>query len=134
MKSDSVVVKKSKIHGKGIFATKEFFKGDVVLHWDLSHIVPDNEVENMTNDQKLYATSLNGLTVVMQSPEKYINHSCEPNTESRDLCDFAIKDIKIGEEITSDYSNGMPPNTSMDCNCDSQKCRKIIKTRICSDT
>jgi SET domain-containing protein len=41
--------------------------------------------------------------VVMQIPERYVNHSDNPNTEVIDDTDVALKDINIGEEITSNY-------------------------------
>jgi len=54
------------------------------------------------------------------------NLSCEPNTTAKNFCDIAIKDIKAGDEITADYTEELPPNTSMKCNCGSKKCKKII--------
>ncbi|MCK5107688.1 MAG: ASCH domain-containing protein [Nanoarchaeota archaeon] len=40
---------------------------------------------------------------------------------------FAARDIKKGEEITSDYSDEMVPGTEMFCNCGSKNCKKIIR-------
>lgn len=60
----------------------------------------------------------------MQAPEKYINHSREPNTKAKNHCDVAIRDIKAGEEITSNYSkNSLTP---FKCNCGSKKCRERL--------
>ena len=39
MKNDFVISKLSKIHGKGVFASKNFKKGEIVLHWDTSQII-----------------------------------------------------------------------------------------------
>ncbi len=39
----------------------------------------------------------------MQSPEKFVNHSCEANTQVRNHGDIAIRNINKGEGITSDY-------------------------------
>ncbi len=62
----------------------------------------------------------------MQSPERYVNHSCVANTQVKDFCDVAVRDISKGEEITSDYSEGLLSGFSMRCNCGSKNCRKII--------
>ena len=62
----------------------------------------------------------------MQSPEKYVNHSCDPNTETRNQCDVAVEDIKKGEEITSDYAE-QGSSVSFICMCGSKKCRGLIK-------
>jgi hypothetical protein len=126
MKSDNVVIKKSKIHSKGIFALRNFKKGEVVLHYDISHKIIKTDFDKMSNRQKEYISFLDGKYIKIQEPEKYVNHSCDPNTKSENFCDIAIKNIKIGEEITSDYSNQLAPNVRMKCNCGNKKCRKII--------
>jgi len=126
MKSDKVIIKNSSIDGKGVFALRDFKKGEVILHWDISHILPKEKVDQMTDEEKKYISFLDDKYVVMQEPEKYVNHSCKPNTIAKNFCDVAIKDIKRGEEITADYTEELPPNTSMKCNCGSSKCKKII--------
>jgi len=32
-----VIVKKSKIHGLGVFASRNFKKGEIIIKWDTSH-------------------------------------------------------------------------------------------------
>ena len=101
MKTDKVIIKKSNIHGMGIFADKDFKKGDVVLHWDTSQILTEEEFEDMSEDEKRYVTFCNGKYTKMQSPEGYMNSSCVANTNEKNFCDIAIRDIKKGEEITT---------------------------------
>jgi len=126
MKSDNVIVKNSSIDGKGVFALCDFKKGEVVLHWDISHTLPKQKVDQMTDKEKKYISFLDNKYVVMQEPEKYVNHSCEPNTTAKNFCDVAIRDIKKSEEIIANYTEELTPNTSMECNCGSKKCKKII--------
>ena len=60
----------------------------------------------------------------MQSPERFVNHSCESNTTVKNRSDIAIKNIKKGEEITSNYSShGIE---SFKCKCGSKGCKGII--------
>jgi SET domain-containing protein len=127
MKTDDVFVKKSRIEGKGVFASRAYKKGEIVLHWDINHPLTDEEYNKLTEKEKGYVSFIDGKYIVMQEPEKFVNHSCSPNTTAKGFCDIATKDIEKGEEITEDYSEGFPPGAETKCNCGSSNCRKIIK-------
>jgi SET domain-containing protein len=123
-----VVVKKSEIEGKGVFAARDFRKGEVVLKWDTGTELTKKEVKKLPErERKRYVTYLHGKIILMKPPERYVNHSCNANTDPRNYCDVAVRDIKDGEEITSDYSKSCDPDFRMKCNCGSEKCRKIIR-------
>ncbi len=76
----NVVVKESKIHGKGVFAEKDFNKGEVILDINDSHVATDPS--KLTKEQHEFELDYlaNGKIVIMQHPERYINHSCDPNS------------------------------------------------------
>ena len=80
-------VKWSSIHEKGMFATKEFTRGDIV-----GKALYDYERSNLG---------------------RYTNHSDEPNMEvvivelGVELEMHAIKDIQIGDELTVCYMDGV---------------------------
>jgi len=120
-----VIVKKSKINKKGVFANKNFKKGEVVLEWH-PKALKESEVRKMPSDKRHYVYKSADKYFLMQSPEKYVNHSCDANTEARNGRDIAVRDIKKGEEITSDYTK-QGSSTSFICTCGSQKCRGFIK-------
>jgi len=122
----SVIIKDSKIQGKGVFAGADFRKGCIVMKWDASIILTENEAKKTPKSQKKYLVFFKGRYIMAQSPEKYLNHSCEPNTREGSLCDVAARDIKKGEELTTDYSINTPPHIKMKCTCGSRKCRKVI--------
>jgi len=125
-----VVVKKSRIHEKGVFAARDFKKGEVVLKWDVSNQLTKEGVKRLPEkERKRYVTYLDGKIILMGLPERYVNHSCEANTTPKNYCDVTIRDIKKGEEITSDYSKQCDPDFKMRCDCGSKKCRKIIRAR-----
>ena len=111
-----VVIKKSKIKGKGVFAGRDFKKGEVVLKWN-PKILTKPEANKLTIKQKHYLYREKNEYFLMQSPEKYINHSCDTNTVAKNKSDIAIRSIRKGEEITSSY-----PNISFKCKCGSKKC------------
>lgn len=127
MQSDIVIVKSSSINGKGVFAAKDFKKGEVVLHWDTSNLITKEEFEKKTDKEKTNIFLVNNKYGIMAEPEKYANHSCNANTTTKNFCDIAIRDISIGEEITVDYSEALPHGVILKCNCGSNNCKKIIE-------
>jgi len=128
---ENVFVKESRISGKGVFSARGFRKGDVILEIDDSHVVTDSST--LTKEQHQFELDYlaGGKIVVMQAPERYINHSCDPNGYAKTVNGirriFAMKDIKKGEEITGDYSiNGYNEGT-FKCHCGSAKCRLVYQ-------
>ena len=122
----SVIIKKSKIQGKGVFAGSNFRKGDVVMKWDASMMLSKKGSQKVPIRYRKYLVLYKGKFIVSQSPEKYLNHSCNPNTKEGNLCDIAIRSIKRGEELTTDYSIDAKDYLKMKCNCKSEKCKKIV--------
>lgn len=61
----------------------------------------------------------------MQYPERFVNYSCEPNTLIKNFSDVASRDIKKGEEITTNYDD--EDINAFECKCGSKKCNSIIK-------
>ena len=117
-----VIVEKSKIHGYGVFAARDFKKGEVILRWNPKYL-PLSAKDTLTDAEKQYTYILDDKIRVMQEPEKFVNHSCDNNTEVMNECDVALRDIKAGEEITANYNNdGM---SDFECKCGADKCRKI---------
>ena len=104
MFSPDIVVKKSKIHGLGVFAGRNFQKGEVVLAWDVGHRVSKSQAQKMTKKMRSYLNrDVNGKLVLLQAPERFVNHSPKANTKVSKARDVAIRFIKKGEEITGNY-------------------------------
>ena len=104
----SIIIKESKIHGKGVFAGKDFKKGEVVVRWD-----------SLLGDGKLQ-------DIVVNSPSIFINHSCNPNLTEKEGKNIATKDIQQGEEITYDYEKENIPFLKMKCSCRSESCKRMF--------
>jgi SET domain-containing protein len=119
----SVIIKKSKLNKNGIFAKRDFKKGEIVLRWK-PKVLGKDEVEKLFQREKHYIVKIKGKYLMMRSPEKYVNHSCDPNTRAKKNSDVAMRNIRAGEEITSDYNNS--GIISFKCKCGSKKCKKII--------
>ena len=127
---NEIIVKKSRIEGKGVFASRDFKKGEVVIKWDISHELRPEELKGLPEKEKRYVTNIGGKIILMQPPARYVNHSCDANTHAHNFCDVATRDIKKGEEITANYSETMGPDESMECNCGGKNCRRLIQANF----
>ena len=123
----NVEIKKSSIHKTGVFAKRAFRVGDIVLKWDTSkRILNDDVILLSERSGNVHFHPLDEKTsFLVQSPECFVNHCCNNNTEVVDFADVAIKDIAIGEEITSNYETD-GAGLSFICNCGDKDCRKHI--------
>ena len=126
-------VKDSLIHGKGVFATKNFEKSEVVIVLDDSRIVnSENPLDPEKGEFEYHCDWLSGgLQVLMQIPERFINHCCKPNTFVQTnnegmRCVMALQQIQPDEEITYDYLINCHGGTSWPCSCGHPHCRKTI--------
>lgn len=105
MTPNDVVIKKSRLHGRGVFATRDFKKGEVVLRWDVSHRITRSAARKLSKKMKTYLNrDVQGRLILLVSPERYVNHSSNANTKVKKACDVATRTIYKGEEITSNYT------------------------------
>ena len=102
---------KSKIQGVGVFAKENIKKGQLI-----KEVRPDFEIEfNKDNlpkmplalakliDTHAYERELGSKILVMGiDNEKYLNHSNNPTVDEDGI---ALKNIKIGDDITLDYKD-----------------------------
>ncbi len=57
----------------------------------------------------------------------YSNHSCNPNLGVRGEITFvAMRDIRVGEELTHDWATTDDDEYSVECECGAANCRKIL--------
>lgn len=129
-RTKDVSVKESPLQGKGVFASKDFKVGDLVLEIDDSYVVTDESV--LTPEQHEFDLDyLEDRTILMQEPEKFINHSCDPTTYVRTKegvrLVLAMRDVKEGDEITYDYAINGDSEGTFECHCGSENCRKVYQ-------
>lgn len=120
-------------YGKAVFAAKNYKKDDVIVVFEGPIVGKKDLPKNLHGKRDRYVqVGLGEYMGPSRTTDDYINHSCDPNSGLK-FTDFgilliAIKAIKVGEEITWDYSTTMhDDNWTMDCLCGSKKCRKVIK-------
>ncbi|EKE24967.1 MAG: hypothetical protein ACD_5C00342G0005 [uncultured bacterium] len=120
-----VIVKKSKINGKGLFAMRNFKKGELVLKWN-PKILTKSDLKTVYKDEEKYVWHAGrNLYVFMQPPERFVNHSCDPNLTVRKNCEYAKRDINKSEELTSNYRRTPSDSAAkyFDCSCGSKNCK-----------
>lgn len=124
-----VITQLSAIHGTGVFAREPIRCGEVVLRIDDSRIVDDAHPvrEDLGEDPDHCDWLPDGTIVLMQAPERYINHSCDPNVYaySVDYERFIIarRDIAAGEELLWDYAINAFAGGTWTCRCGAPNCR-----------
>ncbi|MDP3881950.1 MAG: SET domain-containing protein [Nanoarchaeota archaeon] len=100
-----IIIKKSKIgqFDKGVFANRDFKRGEIVIKYTLKSLTKQ-EFYKLSEAERNFVHNHSRKLYLYSSPERYVNHSSDLNTlqnfESR--CDVATRDIKKGEEITTD--------------------------------
>jgi len=134
----AVSVRASRIHGHGVFAGKPFLKGDPILQIDDSDSVLNRG--KLTPKEEIFIDvfiTVDGTpkTTWMKSPEKFINHSCDPNTFVQTDPDsgvrrvIALRDIRKDDELTWDYAINIWEEwvAPVPCRCGAENCRKTIQ-------
>lgn len=121
-------VKPSAIHGNGLFACRDFGPGEIVLRWDVSHLILNELLSSLSPGERRYTHPFDETrTLLVQPPERFVNHSCDNNTIVQGFCDVAVKAIRQGDEITSNYgADGS--DSKFSCRCGSKNCRREIRS------
>lgn len=126
-----LVVRPTKKYGDGVFAAKEIKQGEII--YILSGERMDlNEVVQKVNSKTEYIDDpfqIGRRTYIdLDALSRTFNHSCDPSGGIRRTSElFALRDIKIGDEITYDYSLTISPTKwAMKCKCGAKNCRKVL--------
>ncbi len=126
----TVEVRFSPIQGLGVFATKPLVSGETILAIDDSRVVDERHPFGPRDDARHCDYLAGGRVVLMQPPERHINHSCDPNsyvkTSGGKRLVLALREIALGEEITYDYSINSGGDTVWTCRCGAARCRREV--------
>lgn len=100
---NDVIIGKGKLAGKGVYAARSFKKDEIVIKYSLKEISP-SEYKNLSKSEKMFTHKHKGVIHLYSSPERYVNHSINPNTyqDLISFADIALRDINKNEEITTD--------------------------------
>jgi uncharacterized protein len=133
-RSPKTEVRESKIHGRGVFATADIKKGQVVLVKG-GYIVSRQQLREQITpclgpvgiqiDEDLFIVPL--TQAEREGSMLYTNHSCDPNLGIRGEITFvALRDISAGEELTHDWAMTDDDDYALECNCGSFECRGTL--------
>ena len=132
--SPKTEVRESKIHGRGLFATADIAKDEIVA------VKGGRIVDRKTLREKI--TPRLGPVEIQIDDDLFIapvtdeerelsmlysNHSCDANLGMRGEITFvAMRDIRAGEELTHDWATTDDDDYSVECKCGAPNCRKIV--------
>jgi uncharacterized protein len=136
-----IKVRRSKVHGRGVFALEPIAKGTRIVEYvgeRVTHKEADRRYDDKDpNDNHTFLFIVDKHTVIDAAvggnAARFINHQCKGNCESiiehRRVFIDAARDIQAGEELGYDYEIGRekddPPNVDeiYACRCGSPHCR-----------
>ncbi|THU04433.1 SET domain-containing protein [Lampropedia puyangensis] len=143
-------VRRSGVHGKGVYALQAFEPGDFVIEYKGEHISWE-EMERRHEEKEgdpfhtFFFQTESGEVIdgggKGRNSARWINHSCEPNCETQEDDDghvfiTAIVPIAVGEEFFYDYALEIDEPLTAElkqdyaCRCGSAHCRgTMLKTR-----
>jgi predicted enzyme related to lactoylglutathione lyase len=104
MSDTDLTTGEGQMNGKGLYAAREFKKGEVVLKVELKPI-SFKELKSLSADEYLAAHNINGQIYIFGGGlARYVNHSDSPNVvlDLEQGADIALRDITVGEKITAD--------------------------------
>ena len=139
-------LRRSRIQGRGAFATRLIRKGQRIVEYKGEHI-SNEEADRRYDEARMrrhhtFLFVLDRKTVIDGATKgneaAYINHSCDPNceavTEGKQIFIYALKTIRPGEELAYDYSYPRSGDEEEDeererfypCRCGAPTCRGTI--------
>lgn len=142
--TDTLEIRKSKTHGKGLYTTVEIPKGARVIEY-VGEKVDQKEAERRSDLQEerskknkdtgaVYLFTLNSRYDidgnVPYNTARLINHSCSPNCEvdiiNNRIWILSRRKIKVGEELSYDYGFNMDDWKNHPCKCGAPNCLGFI--------
>lgn len=135
---DAVEVRRSGIHGYGVFALKDIPKGSFVIEYIGRKMERATIFQVLTKEQGRYVFNLDEKWSIDGSvPENRagrINHSCEGNCHIKKVDGHiwvvAKRDIRCGEELSYNYGYRLSGLRDMEknwrCNCGAPSCIGFI--------
>lgn len=142
-RSEWAEVRGSRIHGRGMFATRPIPKGTRIIEYTGERIGKAEAWRRELLRQRraarggdgcIYTFELNTRTDidgrVLWNTARYINHSCRPNCESQIVRGrvwiVAVRNIKPDEELTYDYYYDYDHYRDHPCRCGAPECAGFI--------
>ena len=140
-----IEVRKSGVHGKGVFATQTIAKGEQVIEYKGEIISWPEALRRHPHDPSdpnhtFYFSLGDGSQVIDAkvggNAARWINHACQPNCKADEtdgrVFIKALRALKPGEELFYDYGLVLDERYTAklkkeyECRCGSKKCRHTL--------
>ena len=124
-----IEVKQSKIHGLGLYASQDIKKNVLIAEYKGDMISNDEADRRSIDEDNPFIMCFDDDSCIdgdcKENLARFVNHCCDANVtfevkEKKMWC-IAMRDIKKGEELTTDYE--MDCHELLPCNCGTDKCR-----------
>ena len=134
-------VRRSGIHGKGVFAMRPIAKGEIVIEY-IGEVITWKEAlrrhpHNPADPDHTFYFHVDDKHVIdgkhIGNSAKWINHACAGNCEAEEIDGRifvrALRAIKAGEELSYDYGlvlegrHTPKVKKQFECRCGSRRCR-----------
>jgi ketosteroid isomerase-like protein len=100
MADTDVFIGKGNLAGKGVYAARDFKKGELVVPYNLKELTQE-EFDALPEGEWEWTHTFYGKIYHFPEPERYVNHDDNPSTyPTPGKGDVALRDIKRGEAIT----------------------------------
>jgi uncharacterized protein len=119
-------------HGRGVFALRDFKRGELILEFKGKIYFTEQMPRGFySKSNHFLQVDKNQYLGPSRTPDNYVNHSCNPNSAVLFEGGYflrSIRPIRVGEEISFDYSTTMDEENrwTMRCACSHVKCRNTI--------
>ncbi len=126
--SCTVDVRPSPIEGLGVFSLRPFSPSERIRQINVvREVTSTTPLREDLGERADHCDYPDGKVVLLGFPDRYVNHSCDPNAyvfyEAGRCYIVARRDVRIGEEITCDYSVNLSGGTAWPCHCGAARCR-----------
>jgi SET domain-containing protein len=124
----AVELRPSLIEGLGVFALRPFRSGQLIHTVNVvRQVTAEAPLRPELGERKDHCDYRDGKVLLIGPPDRHVNHSCDPNAWVRydaPACEVvARRDIRVGEEITCDYSINLTGGDVWPCHCGATRCR-----------
>lgn len=118
-----VIVKDAGDKGKGVFALRDFSKGEFIFRRRHGRVIANRDISALAPEDQRHLCELDWeASAVLLPPGCYLNHSCDPNAMRHGVNVYAWKAIRRGEEIMIDYRLNAFGDERWNCSCGSANC------------